>query len=101
MPSTLPVFLIGFPAAGKTTVGTLAAARLGRAFVDLDDVIADRAGRPVPALVAADEADFRRREADALATVAAEPTPRVIATGGGAAAWGDNLDRMRAAGLVI
>jgi len=101
MPSTLPVFLIGFPAAGKTTVGTLAAARLGRAFVDLDDVIAARAGRPVPALVAADEADFRRREADALATVAAEPTPRVIATGGGAAAWGDNLDRMRAAGLVI
>lgn len=95
------VFLIGFPAAGKTTVGTLAAAALGRGFVDLDDAVAARAGRPVPELVAADLADFRRREAEALAALAADPVPHVYATGGGAATWGDNLERMRAAGLVI
>ncbi len=102
--SSLPVFLIGFPAAGKTTVGQLAAARLGRGFVDVDDVIAEHAGRPAAALVAADEADFRRREAEAIASLIADPpgdTPRLIATGGGAAAWGDNLARMRAAGLVV
>ncbi|MBE7452286.1 MAG: 3-dehydroquinate synthase [Kofleriaceae bacterium] len=95
------LFLVGFPAAGKSTVGTLVATALGRAFVDLDDAIAARAGRPAAALVAADEADFRRREAAALAELAAAPTPAVIATGGGAAPWGDNLARMRAAGLVV
>ena len=96
------VFLIGFPAAGKTTVGTQVAAALGRDFVDLDDAVAARAGGTSAAtLVAADEADFRRREAEALAALAADDTPRVIATGGGAATWGDNLARMRAAGLVV
>lgn len=96
-----PVFLIGFPAAGKSTVGRLAAASLGQGFVDLDDEIAARCGRPVAELVAADEAGFRRREADVLQSLLAEGDPRVIATGGGAATWGDNLEIMRAAGVVV
>ena len=95
------VFLIGFPAAGKTTVGALVAAVLGRPFTDLDDAIAARTGRPAAELVAADEQAFRRHEADALAALAAEPAPHVYATGGGAAAWGDNLARMRDAGFLI
>src|SRR5262245_27696735 len=96
-----PIFLIGFMAAGKTTVGHRLAARMGRRFVDLDDSIAQAAGAPVAALVAADEPAFRRREADALAAaIAGAGDGPVIATGGGCAAYGDNLDRMRAAGLV-
>ncbi|HEY0482850.1 MAG TPA: 3-dehydroquinate synthase [Kofleriaceae bacterium] len=100
-----PLFLIGFMAAGKTSVGRAIASASGRRFVDLDDVIAE-AGTPVAVLVARDEAEFRRREAQALATaIAAAAAPgapgAVIATGGGAAAYGDNLARMRAAGLVV
>jgi shikimate kinase/3-dehydroquinate synthase len=95
------VFLIGFPAAGKTTVGALVAAALGRGFTDLDDAIAARTGQPAAALVAAGEDAFRRHEAEALAALAADPVAQVYATGGGAAAWGDNLERMRGAGLVI
>src|SRR5262245_50485569 len=99
---TSPIFLIGFMAAGKTTVGRRLAARLGRRFVDLDDAIAAAADAPVAALVAADEPAFRRREADALtAAIAAGGDGPVIATGGGCATFGDNLDRMRAAGLVV
>jgi shikimate kinase/3-dehydroquinate synthase len=100
-PSARTVFLVGFPGAGKTTAGALAAATLGRRFVDLDDEIARDAGRPTPALVAADEADFRRREAAALARVIATGEAAMVATGGGAAGWGDNLARMKAAGLVV
>jgi len=103
-----PLFLIGFMAAGKTSVGRAIAAATGRRFVDLDDVIAE-AGIPVAQLVARDEAEFRRREAQALGKlIAAGGAPgasgapgAVIATGGGAAAHGDNLSRMRAAGLVV
>jgi len=95
-----PLFLIGFMAAGKTSVGRAIAGATGRRFVDLDDVIAE-AGVPVATLVARDEAAFRKREAAALAQVIATASGAVIATGGGAAAYGDNLARMRAAGLVV
>ena len=95
-----PLFLIGFMAAGKTSVGRALAARTGRPFVDLDDAIA-ALGEPAPQLVARDEPEFRRREAAALAQLIAGGGDPVIATGGGAAAYGDNLARMRAAGLVI
>jgi shikimate kinase/3-dehydroquinate synthase len=93
-------FLIGFMAAGKTSVGQALAAQSGARFVDLDDEVA-KLGEPVAALVARDEAEFRRREAAALAALIASGGDVVVATGGGAAAFGDNLERMRAAGCVI
>jgi shikimate kinase/3-dehydroquinate synthase len=95
-----PLFLIGFMAAGKTSVGQAIARATGRTFVDVDDAITAM-GEPAAALVARDEPEFRRREARALAELIATGGNPVIATGGGAAAFGDNLDRMRAAGLVV
>ncbi len=87
-------------AAGKTSVGRALAAATGRRFVDLDERIAAM-GEPVAALVARDEPEFRRREAAAIVEVAGEAEASVVATGGGAAAFGDNLERMRAAGFVV
>jgi shikimate kinase/3-dehydroquinate synthase len=95
-----PLFLIGFMAAGKTSVGRAIAAATARRFVDLDDAIA-ATGTHVPTLVARDEPEFRRREAQALAKAITTGDGAVIATGGGAAGHGDNLARMRAAGLVV
>ena len=95
-----PVFLIGFMAAGKTSVGRALAARTGRRFVDLDDQIAAM-GEPVASLVARDEPEFRRREAAALQALITEGDGAVISTGGGAAAYGDNLAAMKDAGLVV
>jgi shikimate kinase / 3-dehydroquinate synthase len=94
------LFLIGFMAAGKTSVGRELAARTNRRFVDLDDEIAAM-GEPVAALVARDEPEFRRREATALARVIAGGSADIVATGGGAASFDHNLARMRAAGLVV
>ncbi len=97
-----PVFLIGFPAAGKTTVGRRAAAALGRRFVDLDDVIAAAAGASAATLVGADEPRFRALEAAALRRlIDGGVDDAIVATGGGAALHGDNLARMKAAGLVV
>lgn len=121
-----PLFLIGFMAAGKTSVGRAIAAATGRRFIDLDELI-ELGGVPVAELVARGEPEFRRREAAVLASAIAgvqdavlrasapggdddgdratgddrAARGAVIATGGGAAAWGDNLARMRAAGLVV
>jgi shikimate kinase len=96
-----PIFLVGFMASGKSTVGRIIAARLGWEFRDLDRVIADEAGHPIPEIFSAEgEEGFRRREADALRRVATLQRT-VIATGGGAACREDNLAQMLAAGQVI
>ncbi|MBK7536344.1 MAG: 3-dehydroquinate synthase [Myxococcales bacterium] len=100
-----PLFLIGFPASGKTTVGRRLAARLSRRFIDLDDVIEEETGETPAALVGRSEPRFRKIEAAALRHILDEagrfPEGIVVATGGGAAAHGDNLARMRQAGLVV
>lgn len=96
-----PVFLIGFMATGKTTVGKLLAARLGCTFMDLDARIVEVAGCSIPALFAREgEEGFRAREAKALAEVA-ERSDLVVATGGGAACREANLALMLAAGRVV
>src|SRR5690242_1371563 len=97
-----PLFLVGFMAAGKTSVGRALAQASGRRFVDLDDEIDIADVGSVAALVAKDEAQFRLREALALARVIgkADDGP-IIATGGGAAAYGQSLAHMRKAGCVV
>ncbi|MBI1949359.1 MAG: bifunctional shikimate kinase/3-dehydroquinate synthase [Deltaproteobacteria bacterium] len=78
-----PVVLIGPPGAGKSTVGALAARRLGLPFLDLDDEIARAAGSSVDELfVAEGETSFRVREAAAL-HAALDGRNVVIAAGAG------------------
>lgn len=95
------VFLTGFMATGKSTVGRLLAARLRRPFLDLDDAIEAAAGRSVAEIFELEgEAGFRRRETAALQRITAGPAA-IVATGGGAACVRENLTHMRACGLVI
>ncbi len=78
------VVLSGFMATGKTTVGTVLAARLGVPFVDTDTQIERATGRRVPDLWRDEgEAAFRAREASLVETLLGDPTPRVISFGGG------------------
>jgi len=96
-----PIFLIGFMASGKTTVGRLLAERLDWTFVDLDKVIEDAAGMTVEQIFAAEgEAGFRKRETEALRE-AAKRRKTVVATGGGAPCREENLTAMLAAGRVF
>lgn len=94
------LFLIGFMASGKTTVGRLLAAHTGRPFIDLDDAVAASLSEPIAELIKRDEPAFRRRETAELER-AIEFGDVVIATGGGCGANPANVERMRAAGTVI
>ncbi len=99
--SARPLFLVGFMATGKSTVGRLVAHLLGMRFIDLDERIERAASTAVRDIFTAEgEAGFRKREAAALNEVLAGP-PAVVATGGGTPCFGDNLARMRSAGLVV
>jgi len=79
----LPVILIGPPGAGKTTVGTMLAARLGVPFTDTDAVVEAVAGKPVSDIFISDgEPEFRRLERAAVS--AALASEGVVGLGGGA-----------------
>jgi shikimate kinase/3-dehydroquinate synthase len=95
------VFLTGFMGAGKSSVGRLLAASLGRPFIDLDVEIERREGESVTALFGErGEAAFRDAEHAALAAIeAAEPS--VIATGGGVVLREDNQALLKESGTVV
>jgi shikimate kinase len=84
MPLPARIVLIGFMGSGKSTVGSLLARRLGRAFVDTDDLVEGRAGKTVQRIFAEEgEAAFRDAEAEVLRALARR-SGIVVATGGGA-----------------
>ena len=101
MRNTRHLVLIGPMGSGKSAIGPLLAARLGRAFVDVDTRIQAQAGMTIAAIFAAEgEAGFRARESRALADALLAPT-QVIATGGGAVLDAGNRAAMRSAGVVV
>ncbi len=77
------VVLVGFMAAGKSTVGRKLAERLGYSFVDLDQEVERLSKRTIPELFdEGGEAAFRRMEEAATAALD-ETRDVVIAVGGG------------------
>jgi shikimate kinase len=78
------IVLVGSMGAGKTTVGGLVADALGLAFADTDQLVEERAGKPVAEIfVDEGEAHFRALERAAVAQ-ALESHGVVLALGGGA-----------------
>jgi shikimate kinase / 3-dehydroquinate synthase len=77
--------LVGFMGAGKTTLGWEVAGRLGREFVDLDQVIVERAGQSIPEIFhERGEGAFRILEQETALTKFLLGKPAVVALGGGA-----------------
>lgn len=95
------VFLIGFRAVGKTTIGKKVADRLGFTFLDTDALICERRGATVQAMVQAEGWDgFRRCEREILEGL--QTCSRcVIATGGGAIVHQDLWPALKRGGLVV
>lgn len=95
------IFLVGFMACGKTTVGAALAARLDRRFVDLDPLIVAQAGCSIADLVAREgEERFRQIETETLREISRLPA-LVIAPGGGAITRGENRELMLRSGVTV
>ncbi len=95
------IYLVGFMASGKSTVGRRVAERLDRPFVDLDDEIERTSGKTIRALFEeSGEAAFRERESAFLAATESLPAA-VVATGGGCFAQEENRRRIARLGTAV
>ena len=95
------VILVGFMGAGKSACGRLLARRLGRCFVETDDVIVGRDGRAIPEIFRQDgEPVFRRLETEAVEALGLK-SDDVIATGGGLPCREGRMEALRGLGTVV
>lgn len=100
-PHYSPIFLIGLPGAGKTTLGRTLAKCAGLQFIDLDQYIQGRFSCSVSDIFARyGEERFRQIEHNLLHEVG-EMRDVVIACGGGTPIYHSNMDYMLERGTVI
>lgn len=96
----MKVFLIGFMGSGKTTIGKKLANYLKYDFMDLDKFIETRAGMSIVSYFSQfGEESFREMEREILQNTD-YPENVIIATGGGAPCYKDNMEWMNKNGLV-
>ena len=99
LPST--IFLVGFMASGKSTVGPLLAVKFNCPFIDLDRLIEIESNCSIAELITREGEDiFRQIEREALRK-AVSGTPAVIAPGGGAITVAENRQLMSQSGIAI
>ena len=99
----LPIYLIGYMGAGKTTAGKLLADKLGWHFVDLDNAFHEIHGYSAADYIRQfGMEEFRHKEKYVVEDLAELPYEHVIyATGGGYPCWEDNMECLKELGTSI
>jgi len=99
----LPVYLVGYMGAGKTTAGKMLAEKLGWHFVDLDEAFKEIHGMSTADYIRTyGMEEFRKKEKYVVEDLAELPYEKVIyATGGGYPCWEDNMECLLELGTSI
>lgn len=94
------IVLVGMPGSGKSTVGAALARLSGREAVEIDALIAKKAGKTIPEIFERDGEDaFRRLESDVLREESKEKA-KIIITGGGAVTRKENYPALHQNGKI-
>ena len=95
------IVLIGYRGTGKSSVGKLLAERSGRTLVSTDAEVVRRAKQSIPDIVTQHGWDhFRDLESEVCRDLAGKDQ-LIIDTGGGAILRQDNVDQLKAKGIVF
>jgi shikimate kinase len=95
------IALIGFMGAGKSVVGRMLASRLHKEHVDMDSLIAERAGQTIAEIFDhLGESAFRELEERAAAEASVKDCS-VISCGGGIVLNPANVERLRSKAVIV
>ena len=95
------IYLIAYMGSGKSTLGRRLAKYAGLQFIDMDNYLEERNYKTIPQIFDEEgEAEFRKKERKALEELT-EFTDVVIATGGGAPCFYDNINVMNKTGKTV
>jgi shikimate kinase len=98
----MKIFLIGLPGSGKTTLAKELAATLKLPYVDLDVEIEKAEMKTIPQIFKEKkEPYFRKIEAHLLKSLCQSDSSFVMATGGGAPCFFENMANMNQSGTTI
>ncbi len=96
------IFLVGYMACGKSTIGRKLHKRLGIDLYDTDKEIITQEGMSIAEMFdTKGEEYFRDRENFVIKSLINNNINAIISTGGGAPIWGDNMSIMNQAGLTV
>ena len=94
--------MVGYMGVGKSSSGRRLARLMGVPFFDTDEALRSQHGGTIPQLFAQHgQGGFRQLERKVLMDMATAHPDALISTGGGAACHADNMDFMRANGVVV
>jgi shikimate kinase len=97
----MKIFFVGFMGCGKTTWSRKLAAHLGYTFIDLDQILEEKAGMTIAEYFSSfGENTFRKLESSILKETD-YPENAVISTGGGLPCFFDNMQWMNANGKTL
>ena len=95
------IVLVGFMGTGKTEVGRILSKKLGYALIDADTEIEKRQNMAITEIFRQQgEPAFRDIEADVIKQLSGMKK-NVISTGGGAVLRQENIDNLRANGVIV
>jgi shikimate kinase len=95
------IYLAGFMASGKSTVGPILANTVGYDFVDLDAVVAEREGKSVKDIFKEHgEAYFRGKERDAVRMLSTR-NRIVVSLGGGTVLDEGSMEILTTTGILV
>lgn len=96
------IILVGLPGSGKSTLGKALAVQLGFSFYDLDELIEQQEGMSVADIFfEKGEGYFRQAETRALEKNLNTKEASILATGGGAPCFNNNMDRINQYGISV
>ena len=95
------IVLIGYRCCGKTSVGKLTAAKLGREFIDTDELIIEKAGCSIDKIVSNHGWDYFREIEKSIIKEVSSMENLVIATGGGVIINEENIDNLKNNSFIV
>jgi shikimate kinase len=90
------------PSCGKTSIGKKLCELMGTKMIDTDEEITKKCGMPIPEIFQKyGEKHFRDLESEVIRELSSGVTGTVISTGGGAILRNENVDLLRAKGILV